>query len=697
MNLIGAFRPRPHLTEEERETGLRMMTWQAVSASGADGLASGGFLAAFALILGASNTQIGIMAAIPSIVQPMQILAVVLVERLRMRKAIAVSAFFATYATWIPIALIPFVLSVPHPGAVTLLLAFTAVRGVTTAFVATSWSGWLRDVVPQDVMGSFFARLLRLATIAAAVSGMLGAVYIDIWKGNVADENIVYGYSIAMLLGSVLLGLSSVGFMARIPEPRMAEAEGPGMSMRRILIAPFVDRTFRPLIVFLFMWNFAANLAAPFFAVYMLKVLELPLTLVVGLGVVSQIANVLFLRVWGSSVDQFGSKAILSISTSLYFLAILGWTFTSFPDKHALSIPLLVFLHILMGIASAGINISSTTIRMKMAPQAQATSYLTGASLASNVGAGISPLLGGMLADYFSVRQLQVGFQWMDPSRTIEFPAVHLVGFDFLFVIAFILGFATLNALAAIREEGEVDQQVVLDSLMTQTRDNLQSLNSVRGLSFMSHFPYSYVRHVPRFAGLDVAANVTTYQIASSMRHAVLAMASGGVAARGLAGRIYGAVLSAARKVELIGEHSVGMALHATRGAMLAANEAGMEASHVAEDVLESILKALATAGADPRVTYWGVAYGAVQGADEADEDIGEAASSAIEAARETAAELGMTESEAIAAAAHGALDAATAIGPEASEQVRENVLDSMIGPITGDSQDPESAEESEL
>ena len=272
-----------------------------------------------------------------------------------------------------------------------------------------------------------------------------------------------------------------------------------------------------------------------------------------------------------------------------------------------------------------------------------------------------------------------------------------LTGFDFLYAIAFLLGLVTVNALAAIREEGEVDQQVVLDSLMAQTRDNLRALNAVPGLGFMSHFPHSYVRHVPHFAGLDVAASVTTYQIASSTRDAVLAMASGGVAARGLAGRVYGAVLRAARKAEYISEHAVAMALHSTRGAMFAASEAGLEAGHVADDVIESILKALAKAGADPLDSYWGVAYGAVQGADEADEDIGDAASSAIEAARETAIELGVTESDAIAAAARGALEAGETLGPRASEQVRENELDSMIGPSSGDAGDPESKKESEV
>jgi hypothetical protein len=107
LNLVaGIFRPTPQLTDAEREIGLRMMRWQAMAASGADGLASGGFLAAFALILGASNFQIGVLTAIPFIMQPLQIFAVVVVERYRVRKVFAVVAYFIAYSSWIPIALI---------------------------------------------------------------------------------------------------------------------------------------------------------------------------------------------------------------------------------------------------------------------------------------------------------------------------------------------------------------------------------------------------------------------------------------------------------------------------------------------------------------------------------------------------------------------------------------------------------------
>jgi MFS family permease len=203
--------------------------------------------------------------------------------------------------------------------------------------------------------------------------------------------------------------------------------------LRATLAAPFRDRNFRQLINFLFLWNFAANLAIPFFSVFMLERLGMPLSGVIALGVLSQLSRILFARVWGPFADKFGSKAVLSLSVSLYLLVILGWAYTGSPGPHFLTVPLLVVLHIFAGVATSGINLTDMTLRMKLAPQAQATAYLTGASLAINLGSGISPLIGGFLADFFSVRELTLTFGWSgpDPSGSITFAPLQLTGFDF--------------------------------------------------------------------------------------------------------------------------------------------------------------------------------------------------------------------------------------------------------------------------
>ena len=678
-NILAAFKPRPTLSDQERASGLRLMTWQIVSGSAADGFASAGFLAAFALLLGASNLQIGIMTAVPFIVQPLQIIAVIVVERLKVRKVIAVSSYLVAYLTWVPVALIPFFIDVPNPGAVLVLLVMVAARGAANAFLNTSWNGWLRDMVPHDIMGGFFANRLRVATIAAAVAGLAAALYVDYWKGAVAEEDLAFGYAYAMLFGSILLGWSAVGFMFRIPEPGMMALEGPRPSLRRILAAPLGDGNFRPLMSFLFLWNLAVHLAVPFFTVYMLTVLDMSVSAVVGLGVLSQVSNVLFLRLWGRMVDHLGSKIVLSVTSSLYLLVILGWAFTTMPDRYALTVPLLVVLHGFLGIASAGINVSSTTMRMKMAPAAQSTAYLTGASLAASLGAGIGPLLGGAFADFFSVRHFRVNLEWVDPTRTIDFPAVYLTGFDFLFAVAFLFGVLTMNALARVREQGEVDQSTLMNELMSQTRDRMRTVSSIPGLGFVSHFPYRHLRYVPRIPGLEVAVGLTAYELADSTRAAVVAVTRGHQTAMGLAGRVSHAISSTIHQLEDLGKHGGTAALYATRGAMHAVHDMSLELGHVTSQAVIGAVTALSKTSANPLDVLWGIGYGTIQGADEAGADLTEVAIHAVETVREISSELGVSESEAASATARGIVDATKDLRVESASRVRETVLNTFL------------------
>ncbi|MDE2768997.1 MAG: MFS transporter, partial [Chloroflexota bacterium] len=677
--VAGVFAPRDALTDEQRQAGLRAMNYQAIAASGADGLISGGFLAAFALLLGASNVHIGILTALPPILQPVQLIAVVLIERLRMRKPFAVMSYFIAYAAWIPVALIPFILEVPHAGAVTLLLVFVALRGIAQAFLNPSWIGWIRDIVPQDVMGSFFSQRMRIATIAAAVAGLVGAFYIDWWAGRVPEPEKIYGYSYAMLFGSILLGFGAVGFMARMPEPRMVAPEGQRPTIAQMLAAPLRDANYRQLMSFLMVWSLASQLAVPFFSVYMLTKLEMPLSAVVGLAVLSQATSVLFVNVWGGYVDRFGSKVVLSISSSLYLLVILGWTFTTTPEAHALTVPLLIVLHFLIGIASAGINLASTTIRMKMAPQAQSTSYLTGASLAASLGAGIGPILGGAFVDFFSVRRFEISIEWVDPARTVEFPAVFLTGYDFLFALAFLFGLATLSVLGRVREEGESNREAVMSELAAQTRENLRVLNSVPGMNLVGSLPLGRRRFVPAVAGLDVAAGVTAYQLAASIQSVATTAARSGATARQLQSRVNRTIARAVEESDNVRQQGAALAFGAVQGAVQAAAETGLGAGRVVHESVSGLLDATAEAVDDPRAVLRGAIQGAIQSGSDAGMSMDSVATDAIEATRAAAPQLGMTERDAVAYAAEVAVEASSELPEDTRTRIRNAALEAIF------------------
>ena len=671
MNLRHLLNPKPTISERDVSLGRRLVTLEGIASLGFFSISTSGFLTAFALTLGANNLQIGILAAIPFLTQPLQIPAILLVERLRRRKAIASLAFLLAQLVWIPIALIPIFMDVPGGGAISLLLGLMAVRSAITAVSTCAWNSWLKDLIPGEILGRVMGLRLALAGIAAMVFGLGAAFFVDYWVRNSAEADAPLGYVYVLLFGIFTLALASPVIMSLIPEPLMAETTGSKPSLVRTIAAPFNDHNYRKLLRFLFLWGLAINLATPFFAVYMLQRLGMSLAAVIGLSIVSQVFSIIFLRVWGRMADQFGSKAILSLCVSLYLLVILGWVFTTMPERYFLTIPLLVVLHVLAGVASAGVTLTIGTIGMKLAPQGQATAYLAGAGLATSLGAGIGPLLGGLFADFFSERQLSLTLGWLDPSRSISVGALYLTGFDFLFSMAFILGLATLVLLAAIREEGEVSREVALESLYAPMRSLSRPFSTVAGVGFLGQFPYGYLRRVP-IPGVDVALGVTAYQIAGMAKAAAISVSEGKKAMDRIAKPLEEALASLWKPHESVAGRGGEIAHHAARGVMHAADSLPQSIGEAVGDVMQAVVRSSAKAKVDPRDAIRGTAFGIVRGATEAGLDTAEAARHAVEAAGEMAAQSGLSREAAETEAVRGVLEAAEMAGADELERVKK-------------------------
>jgi len=671
MNLLAFLKPKPTISDRDMNSGVRWFAFEGMAAMGLFSIMTSGLVAAFALALGANNLQIGILAALPSIMQVLQLPAIWLVERFRRRKAISLITYFSAQMLWFPMALIPLFIKTPSGGAISLLLILIASRGLFIAVSSCSFNSWIRDLIPQKMLGQIFSKRLILSTVATVVFSLGAAFFVDFWQSRVTGQSNILGYTYVILFGALFLGMASVVFQAMMPEPLMQPVLEKQPSILKKLAAPFRDRNFRQLLQFLLFWGFTSNMVTPFFVVYMLQRLGLPLSWVIGLSILSQLFNLLFLRVWGRFVDRFGNKAVLSVCTSLYLLVIFGWMFIAMPERYLLTIPLLIILHSLAGIANAGLAITVGTIGLKLSPRGEATSYLAGSSLAVSLGAGLGPLCGGLLADFFSTRQLALDFTWVSSLSSVQFPALSIIGIDFLFGIAFIFGLMTLALLARIREEGEVSREVVLESLMFPTRGISHSMNSVPAHNLLSNFPFSLIKRIP-IPGLDVAVGVTAYQIAEAARVATLTAARGRKVTKKLVRALQDNLAMVWKDKTAAKEHGVEITREAARGAMHVVDDKPLAVENLVGPVTTSVVKVSSKAGVNPLNGIHGASQGVVQGAVETSADVTAAVKETIEAAKEMAKQTGISEDSAVLKATVGALEAAQAAGPEVVESVKK-------------------------
>ena len=485
-------KPQPIVDEGQLKRGLKMLLCDGIASQIMGTLTGGAFLVAFALANGASNLTIGIIAAIGPFAQLLQIPAITLVDRTGLRKILVVASSFFSRIFWVVIAITPWVVSSRYrvPVIITSLFLYFGLGAIS----GCAFNSWMRDLVPERIMGSYFGKRMTISAIMGAILSIMAGFGLDYYKGNMGGETTALSY---MMLFGAAVGVIGVTFLSRIPEPQMPISESKGIV--HSLAEPFHDINFRKLIYFLGSWNFVVNLVSPFFVVYMLSRLGLSMAFIIGLSVASQIMNVLFFRIWGRLSDRFSNKSVLVIAGPLFMVSILLWPFTTMPETYILTIPILVTIHILAGISTAGVALCTGNIALKLAPRGKATTYLATNAVVSGCTATVAPILGGLAANWFATRQLTLALTWTSTQKTIdEFSVMplNLQGLDFLFIFAFVIGLYATHRLLAVNEDGDVGRKVVLGELYVEVRKSVRSISNVAGLRHLTYFPYALLKGI---------------------------------------------------------------------------------------------------------------------------------------------------------------------------------------------------------
>jgi MFS family permease len=254
--------------------------------------------------------------------------------------------------------------------------------------------------------------------------------------------------------------------------------------------SPFRDANFRRVIVFMASWNVASNIAAPFITVYLLKQMGYALGTVTTMWITSQVANALTMYLWGRLSDRLSNKAILAVALPAYFGCLVALPFTAVPAVHALTLPLIYLIHLIMGAAAGGIGLATGNLGLKLAPQGQGTAYLANVSLVGSLSGGLAALLGGALADWFSARELALHLNWTSPGRSDQLTVLQFQHWEFLFAISFALGLYVLHALSRINEGREISERVVIQQFAAEAVRTLDQLSPIEGLRAVLLFPF---------------------------------------------------------------------------------------------------------------------------------------------------------------------------------------------------------------
>lgn len=464
MNL----RPKKEaLTEEEINKGLKRVIGDGLAAEAMTTLTGGAFLVAMALLMGANNFQIGLLAALPTFTNLFQLISIWLVRRSNNRRAVAVICSLLARIPLVIIGSLPFFF--PSSASVQLLIFFLFFYYFFGSIAGPSWNSWMKDLVPEKSLGAYFSKRSSYTQTVSVVLSLLLALFVDFIKNRYPEYTLTV-YSTMFIIGG-LTGIIGAIILSGVQEPQSYMTHE---NIFRLFRRPLKDENFRRLLTFNSAWVFALNIATPFFTVFMMKSLGLSLSYIIGLNILSQLCSILTIRMWGKFADRYSNKTIIAIGAPLYILCIITWCFVGIYTTLLANLALLAVIHIFSGIATAGINLSLTNLGLKLAPKDGAIVYLSTRNIVTAFFASIAPLIGGQLADYFTHRALVVNAEWISPEFSKVFHLLSLHEWNFLFLIGAALALIAVELLVQVKEVGEVEKGMVKRIMRTSIRSNLK-------------------------------------------------------------------------------------------------------------------------------------------------------------------------------------------------------------------------------
>jgi len=162
------------------------------------------------------------------------------------------------------------------------------------------------------------------------------------------------------------------------------------ISVRMLLCLPFKDSNFRNFLTFTFLWSFSVYVASPFFTLYFLRDLKFTYSFVAILGVLSAVADMVGMRVWGRISDRVKNKAVIQVSSWIAIILPVAWI-SARPE----SVVIPIILQIVGGWFWAGINLCTNNLLLKISPQEHRASYISAFYIVGGLGSALGPIVAG--------------------------------------------------------------------------------------------------------------------------------------------------------------------------------------------------------------------------------------------------------------------------------------------------------------
>jgi MFS family permease len=356
--------------------------------------AAAAFNAPFALRLGATNTEIGLLTSIPALLALLvTIPSGQILGRQARRMPSLIWSLYIYRAGFLMAALVPWLPGTDKGTAlVWLLVAFTT----PAHFFGVGWSSMLADVIPEVKRARVFAVRNILAALATTGGVFLAGQWLE-YSDFPRNYQVMYLVGVAASMLSLYYILKLRVPDSTVPrQPASFQAVWHGFRQAATTQPDFIRIVGNTLAHGIGLW-----LVAPLYVLYFVRTLGANEGWIGLNNTVANLAPVVGYYAWQRAVHRWGENRVLkwTISGIGLYPVLVGLT----PDLT----PILVWTA-LNGLVAPGINLSHFSMLLKVCPDGERPAYLGIYTSVMNVGAFIMPLLGVYLADIFGLAPVLV-------------------------------------------------------------------------------------------------------------------------------------------------------------------------------------------------------------------------------------------------------------------------------------------------
>jgi MFS family permease len=347
---------------------------------------AGAFLTGFALLLGAGDFELGLIAALPFVGQLFQFVGAYLEERLGERRRLTALTAIVSRSLWGFLAALPF-LMVLGAARLPLFLLVLAISQGLIGITANAWTSWMCDLVPPRQRGRYFGTRNTICSVTAMASSWLAGRALDHYRGGGSEP---FGYALIFSVATIC-AIGGALVLLQQPEPPMRRTER--VNIGKLFSAPLRHARFRTMCLATAGWALAIGVAAPFFYAYGIQNLKLSFASLAIFAIVTSGVALVTQPLIGRLQDRYGDKTVLVGSVIGVVLLPLGWVFAT----PTFLLPL--WLNAIgSGIFWPGITQGQLNLLMDRAPAEGRGAYVAAYGAISGLGTFVASLLGGAIA-----------------------------------------------------------------------------------------------------------------------------------------------------------------------------------------------------------------------------------------------------------------------------------------------------------